>query len=134
MSSIKQKGAKIHERGAHFEPLNKRKGRGTVGETYGERRENISRPAETSTSWIQSLKDRFTGKKRNKIEAFRHSGDRFEKSDEGNSPQSIVRRSRMVEQGLNLHSRLQYPTSNKYLHFLEGVITLYNPAKAPKKS
>lgn len=110
-----------------FEPLNNRKTQNSVGQTYGERREKTSPQSGESPGWIQSIKDRFWGRKNLKnLEAFSNQGDRYEGPRKPHlSHQDIVQRKNQIENGQG-HKVAR--SLDPYIDSLDSTIAFLNKA------
>lgn len=120
-----------------FGPLNSRKpthvDSQTVGNTYGERRQKMGDETEASNNWVQKGlqwgKDLFLGntKKTNNINAFSNSADRYEGVRQ--SANAIVDKKSRLEGGYSLKGRVQQPSPDKYVGFLNSVIEYLDTRK-----
>lgn len=117
-----------------FGPLNNRKADHKVGQTYGERREKTAQSApETTQGLFQRIRDRFTGVKNPSPAAgFSSRDDRYL---DPNSPsaKAVVDRKNRLEAGGNSQARLQPPPKDRYVGFLDSVITFLDAKKTPRK-
>src|SRR3989338_88100 len=134
MSHINHKGPNKPHLPASFEPLNNRKNARpkseTIGQTYGERRQKASLHEE---GWLKTgfnrAKDFFlgNGKKINNVSEFANKEDRYEESGSRYSANAVARKTRL-EKGVRMESASK-PPAEKYVHFLDSVITYLAPQK-----
>lgn len=137
MSNINHKGPKRADIHTPFEPLNNRKNAKpkseTIGQTYGERRHKASLHEE---GWIKTginrAKDFFlgSGKKSNNISEFFNKEDRYEEAGSRYSAMAVERKTRL-EAGIKAQNAPK-PPAEKYVHFLDSVITYLAPQKSKK--
>lgn len=77
MSNINHRNPKAPHRPHHFGPLNHRREGETVGNTYGERRQQSTEKS-GATGWVQNIKDFFGGVKTTKnIGDFSNPTDKY---------------------------------------------------------
>lgn len=124
MSHINNNGPKS-KMATPFEPLNNRKTQNAVGQTYGERREKAPPQNSESPGWIQSIKDRFWGRKNlRNFEAFSHKEDRYEGPRKPHySHQDIIQRKNQIENGQG-HKAVGPP--DPYIDSLDSAIAFLN--------
>ncbi len=139
MSHINHKGPKRTQIPTPFEPLNNRKNARpkseTIGQTYGERRHQLS--LLESTGWLKTgfnrAKDFFlgTGKKSNHTEDFANKDDTYLGTNLFRDyAQSAVEKRTRLEGGVKPVAK---PASQQYVHFLDSVITYLTPQKMAVK-